>query len=45
MNRLGPDSVAQIRLETYRYRLGESGVALDTLPPVVYPPTTPATAR
>lgn len=45
MNRLGPDSVAQIRLETLRYRLVESGIAVDTLPAVVYPPTTPASAR
>ena len=45
VNRLGPDSVAQVRLETFRYRLVESGVAVDTLPPIVYPPSTPATAR
>ena len=45
LNRLGRDSVAQVRLETFRYRLVESGVAVDTLPAVVYPPTTPATAR
>jgi hypothetical protein len=39
LNRVGPDSVAQIRLETLRYRLVESGIAVDTLPDVVYPPT------
>jgi hypothetical protein len=36
LNRVGPDSVAELRLETLRYRLVDSGVALDTLPPVVY---------
>jgi hypothetical protein len=36
LNRLGPDSVAQLRLETIRYRMVDSGVAVDTLPVVVY---------
>lgn len=43
LNRVRPDSVAQIRLETLQYRLVESGIAVDTLPDVVYPPTTPPT--
>jgi hypothetical protein len=45
VNRLGPDSAVQIRLETYRYRLVESGIAVDTLPAIMYPPSTPGTAR
>jgi hypothetical protein len=45
LNRVGQDSVAQIRLQTLRYRLVESGIAVDTLPDVVYPPTTPPTTR
>lgn len=45
LNRLRPDSVAQILLETLRYRLVESGIAVDTLPDVVYPPSAPPTAR
>ena len=45
VNRLAPDSVAQVRLETFRYRLVESGIAVDTLPAIVYPPTTSATVR
>ncbi|MGH7513459.1 MAG: hypothetical protein ACREOQ_11110 [Gemmatimonadales bacterium] len=44
LNRLGPDSVAQIRLETVRYRLVDPGVAVDTLPAIVYP-TAPIAAR
>jgi hypothetical protein len=45
LNHLGPDSVAQIRLELLRYRLVESGIAVDTLPSVVYPPATPPRTR
>lgn len=37
LNRLGPDSIAELRLETTRSRLVDSGIALDTLPPVVFP--------
>jgi hypothetical protein len=39
LNRLSPDSVTQIRIETVRYRLvdGDPGVAVDTLPVVAYP--------
>jgi hypothetical protein len=39
LNRLGPDSVVQLRLETLNYRLVERGIAVDTLPDVVYTPT------
>jgi len=37
LNRVGPDSVTQVRIETVRYRLVDSGVAVDTIPVVVYP--------
>lgn len=37
LNRVGPDSIAQLRLESLRYRLVHSGIAVDTLPAVVYP--------
>jgi hypothetical protein len=43
LNRLGPDSIAQLRLETIRYRMVDSGVAVDTLPVVVYSADPPAT--
>jgi hypothetical protein len=39
LNRFGPDSVAQLQLESLRYRLVDSGIAVDTLPDVVYVPT------
>jgi hypothetical protein len=39
LNRVGPDSVAQLRLKTLRYRLVASGIAVDTLPDLVYVPT------
>jgi hypothetical protein len=45
LNRVGPDSVAQIRLEIRQYRLVDPGIAVDTLPDVVYPPPTPSTTR
>jgi hypothetical protein len=45
LNRIGPDSVSQIRLQILQYRLVPSGVAVDTLPGVVYPPATPAATR
>jgi hypothetical protein len=45
LNRIGSDSVAQVRLETHQYRLIDSGIAVDTLPSVVYPTATPATTR
>jgi hypothetical protein len=45
LNRIGPDSVAQIRLQRLQYRLIDSGIAVDTLPGVVYPPATPSTTR
>jgi hypothetical protein len=38
LNAVGPDSVTQLRLETIRYRLVDSGITADTLPVVVYPP-------
>ena len=37
LNRLGPDSVVQLRLMTIRSTLVDSGVAVDTLPLVVFP--------
>ena len=39
LNRLGADSVVQVRLEAVRYRLvdGDPGVAVDTLDVVAYP--------
>jgi hypothetical protein len=43
LNRVGPDSVAELRLVTARYRLVDSGVAVDTLPVVVYPAEPQAT--
>lgn len=43
LNRLGPDSVSQVGVRVIRYRLVDSGIAVDTLPDVVYPSTTPAT--
>ena len=43
LNRLGADSVAQVGVRVIRYRLVDSGIAVDTLPDVVYPPATPAT--
>jgi hypothetical protein len=45
LNRLGPDSVVQVGVRVIRYRLVDSGIAVDTLPDVVYPPTTPTTTR
>ena len=44
LNRAGGDSVVQLRLETYRYRLVDPGVAKDTLTPIVFP-ATPTAAR
>jgi hypothetical protein len=44
LNRAGGDSVVQLRLETYRYRLVDPGVATDTLTPIVFP-ATPTAAR
>jgi hypothetical protein len=44
LNTTGPDSVAELRLQTIRHRLVEPGVATDTLPPQVYP-ATPSAAR
>jgi len=44
LNRVGPDSVAELRLQTFRYRLVDSGVVVDTLPVVVYP-ANPQAAR
>ena len=39
LNRLRPNSVTQVRIQTVRYRLvdGDPGVAVDTLPVVAYP--------
>jgi hypothetical protein len=37
LDRIGPDSVAELRLETTRYRLVDPGVAVDTLPPLRFP--------
>ena len=45
LNRIGPDSVVQIRLETHKYRLTDPGIAVDTLPSVVFPPATPSATR
>jgi hypothetical protein len=39
LNRVGPDSVTQLRLKSLRYRLVASGIAVDTLPDLVYTPT------
>jgi hypothetical protein len=36
LDRVGPDSVAELRLEIVRHRLVESGVAVDTLPGMVF---------
>jgi hypothetical protein len=36
LNRTWPDSVFELRLETVRYRLVDSGLAIDTLPALVY---------
>jgi hypothetical protein len=44
LNRFGGDSVAEIRMQTIRYRLIDPGVATDTLPVLVYP-TSPSAAR
>jgi hypothetical protein len=43
LNRLGPDSVAELRLVIARYRLVDSGVAVDTLPVAVFPAAPQAT--
>ena len=43
LNRVRQDSVAQIRLQTVRYRLVEPGIAVDTLPDVVFPDLPPTT--
>ena len=37
INDVGSDSVKELRLETLRYRLVDSGITADTLPLVVYP--------
>lgn len=36
LNRVGSDSVTELRLGVIRYRLTDSGVAVDTLPDMVY---------
>jgi hypothetical protein len=36
LNRTWPDSVTELRLETVRYRLVDPGLAIDTLPVLVY---------
>jgi hypothetical protein len=38
LNRVGPDTTVRLQLETIRWRLVDTGIALDTLPGVVYPP-------
>jgi hypothetical protein len=45
LNRLGPDSVSQVGVRVIRYRLVRAGIAVDTLPDVLYPPAPPATTR
>jgi hypothetical protein len=37
VNREGRDIMAQLRLETTQYRLVDSGVVVDTAPPVTFP--------
>jgi hypothetical protein len=39
VNREGRDIMAQLRLETTQYRLVDSGVVVDTAPPVTFPVT------
>lgn len=43
LNQVGPDSVTELRLETLRYQLVDSGITAETLPVVVYPPKPQAT--
>ena len=38
LNQVGPDTVVGLQLEIIRWRLVDSGIALDTLPGVLYPP-------
>ncbi|HKT58923.1 MAG TPA: hypothetical protein VJQ46_02665 [Gemmatimonadales bacterium] len=37
LNQVGPDTIVRIQLETIRWRLVDTGIALDTLPGVAYP--------